>query len=187
MTDVGFPVEGDVDLVVGGWAWTRWLRFENFVCPNERIWTLGGRTPGTPPRPANGLISMNVHSYKTRVLWQESFSRVKFRYSIIHIFLKFFLPEETYLESQQPQQSNLLQNLTIAMIANSNITKTTITIIATSIEGARSRSKSLSANCHQGSRSSGHTGMYGVIPRPYKVCRFIWNENNISICIKIRY
>ena len=23
--------------------------FENFACRNERIWTLGGRAPGTPP------------------------------------------------------------------------------------------------------------------------------------------
>ena len=27
----------------------RRLRFENFVFQNERIWTLGGRAPGTPP------------------------------------------------------------------------------------------------------------------------------------------
>ena len=32
---------GGVDLVLGHWL-PRWLRFENFVCQNKRIWTLGG-------------------------------------------------------------------------------------------------------------------------------------------------
>ena len=35
----------------------RRLCFENFVCRNEKIWTLGGRTPGTPPRSANGIAT----------------------------------------------------------------------------------------------------------------------------------
>ena len=39
----------------------------------------------------------------------------------------------THLESQQPQQSNLLQNLTMTIMANRRITNTTITIMATSI------------------------------------------------------
>ena len=47
VADPGFPV-GGVDLV-GGRGLPRWLRFENFVCQNERIWTLRGRAPGTPP------------------------------------------------------------------------------------------------------------------------------------------
>ena len=34
VADPGFPV--------GGRGLPRWLRFENFVCQNERIWTLGG-------------------------------------------------------------------------------------------------------------------------------------------------
>ena len=33
----------------GGRGLPRQLRFANFVCQNERIWTLGGRAPGTPP------------------------------------------------------------------------------------------------------------------------------------------
>ena len=43
---------GGVDLV-GGHGLPRQLRFESFVCQNERIWTLGRRTPGTPPISAN--------------------------------------------------------------------------------------------------------------------------------------
>ena len=38
MADPGFPV-GGVDLVAGC-GLPRWLRFENFVSQNERIWTL---------------------------------------------------------------------------------------------------------------------------------------------------
>ena len=51
-----FP-QGGVDLV-GGRVLPRRLRFENFVCQNERIWTLGGgRAPGTPPsRSANAKV-----------------------------------------------------------------------------------------------------------------------------------
>ena len=43
VADLGFPV--------GGRGLLRRLRFENFVCQNERILTLGGggRAPGTPP------------------------------------------------------------------------------------------------------------------------------------------
>ena len=47
VADPGFPVEGGVDLV-GGRGLPRQLRFENFVCQNERIWTLRG-----DPRSAN--------------------------------------------------------------------------------------------------------------------------------------
>ena len=47
VADPGFPVGG-------GRGLPRWLRFENFVCQNERIWTLRGDAPGTPPsRSAN--------------------------------------------------------------------------------------------------------------------------------------
>ena len=49
---------GGIDLVGGRWL-PKWLRFKNFVCRNERIWTLGGgRAPGTPPRSANVLFSL---------------------------------------------------------------------------------------------------------------------------------
>ena len=48
MADPGFPVGGRRRL-------PRQLRFENFVCRNERIWILGGRAPGTPPRSANAV------------------------------------------------------------------------------------------------------------------------------------
>ena len=51
MVDPGFPV-GGMDLV-GGRELPRRLRFKNFICQNERTWTLGeGRAPGTPPRSA---------------------------------------------------------------------------------------------------------------------------------------
>ena len=44
-----FPV-ADPGFPVGGRGLPRQLHFENFVCQNERIWTLrGGRASGTPP------------------------------------------------------------------------------------------------------------------------------------------
>ena len=46
--DPGFPI--------GGRGLPKRLRFENFVCRNDRIWTLGGRAPGTPPRSANDYV-----------------------------------------------------------------------------------------------------------------------------------
>ena len=45
VADPGFPV--------GGRRPPGRLRFKNFVCRNERIWTLGGRAPNMPPRSAN--------------------------------------------------------------------------------------------------------------------------------------
>ena len=39
MADPGFPVGGRGPRGGGG-GLPRWLRFENFVCQNERIWTL---------------------------------------------------------------------------------------------------------------------------------------------------
>ena len=55
VADPGFPV-GGVDLV-GGRGLPRRLRFEKFVCQNERIWTLGrGRVLATPPGAANAHI-----------------------------------------------------------------------------------------------------------------------------------
>ena len=34
----------------GGRGPPKWLRFKNFACQNERIWTRrGGRAPGAPP------------------------------------------------------------------------------------------------------------------------------------------
>ena len=43
------PRKGGVDLV-RGCRLPRQLHFENFVCQNEIIWTLGGgRAPGMPP------------------------------------------------------------------------------------------------------------------------------------------
>ena len=53
VADPGFPV-GGVDLVEGH-RLPRQLRFENFVYQNERICTLGGRVPGTPPRSNNAV------------------------------------------------------------------------------------------------------------------------------------
>ena len=53
MADPGFPV-GGVDLVGGGCGLPRQLRFENFVCQNERIGTLrGGAHQAHPPRSTN--------------------------------------------------------------------------------------------------------------------------------------
>ena len=48
VADPGFPVGGGVDLGGGGRGLLRQLHFENFVCQNERFWTLGGggRAPG---------------------------------------------------------------------------------------------------------------------------------------------
>ena len=49
VADPGFPVGGGADLV-GGCQLTRQLRFEKFVCQNERIWTRRGpRAGGAPP------------------------------------------------------------------------------------------------------------------------------------------
>ena len=39
----------------GGRRLPRWLRFENFECRNERIWTLGGCAGHAPSRSANEL------------------------------------------------------------------------------------------------------------------------------------
>ena len=45
--DPGFPIGGAN--LVGGRQLPRRLRFEKFVCQNERIWTLrGARAGGTP-------------------------------------------------------------------------------------------------------------------------------------------
>ena len=53
VADPGFPVGGRGPRR-GGRGPPRWLRFENFACQNERIWTpWGGGAPGAPPRSAN--------------------------------------------------------------------------------------------------------------------------------------
>ena len=41
VADLGFPVGGRGPRRGGG-GLPRWLRFENFLCQNERIWALGG-------------------------------------------------------------------------------------------------------------------------------------------------
>ena len=42
---------------MGGRGPPKWLRFENFACQNERIWTRrGGARRARPPRSANGVI-----------------------------------------------------------------------------------------------------------------------------------
>ena len=44
----------DPGFLVGGRGLPRWLRFENFVCQSERIWTLRGACAGHgPSRSAN--------------------------------------------------------------------------------------------------------------------------------------
>ena len=48
----------------GGHGLPRRLCFEHFVCRNERIWTLRGRAPDTPPRSANGcMFASEEHVY----------------------------------------------------------------------------------------------------------------------------
>ena len=61
VADPGFPV--------GGRGLPRRLRFENFVCRNERIWTLRGRAPGTPPRSANATHRPGEH---IKQAWEPS-------------------------------------------------------------------------------------------------------------------
>ena len=58
VADPGFPVGGHGPRR-GGHGLPRQLHFENFVCQNERIWTLRGRAPGTPPLdpPMIGTVS----------------------------------------------------------------------------------------------------------------------------------
>ena len=48
VADPGFPVGGRGPRR-GGRGLPRRLRFENFVCQNERIWTLGGACAGHLP------------------------------------------------------------------------------------------------------------------------------------------
>ena len=55
MADPRFPI-GGVNLVGGGAPTPEQLHFKNFVCQNERMWTLRGKS-GTPPRSANGLVN----------------------------------------------------------------------------------------------------------------------------------
>ena len=57
VADPGFPVGGGRGPRTGDRGPPRWLRFKNFACQNERIWTRrGGRAPGAPPpRSANAL------------------------------------------------------------------------------------------------------------------------------------
>ena len=53
VADPGFPVGGRGPRRGGG-GLLRQLRFENFVCRNERIWTLRGACAGhAPSRSAN--------------------------------------------------------------------------------------------------------------------------------------
>ena len=72
--DLGFPVGGHGPRRRGRGS-PRRLPFKNFVCQNERIWTLGGHVPGTPPRSTNGCASgvpsmymrFKMAHYKTHV------------------------------------------------------------------------------------------------------------------------
>ena len=49
MADPGFPVGGGRGPRTGGRGPLRWLRFENFACQNERIWTRRGGARLAPP------------------------------------------------------------------------------------------------------------------------------------------
>ena len=60
VADPGFPVGGGVDLV-GGRGLPRWLRFEHFVCQNERIGTLRGACAGhAPSSSANAVNARSI-------------------------------------------------------------------------------------------------------------------------------
>ena len=52
------------DFPWGGRGLLRRLRFKNFVCRNERIWTLRGRAPGAPPRSANAGEILCISAYQ---------------------------------------------------------------------------------------------------------------------------
>ena len=61
VADPGFPVGGGVDLIRGAVDPPRQLRFKNFACQNERIWTRrggarAGRAPPLDP-PMSRLLS----------------------------------------------------------------------------------------------------------------------------------
>ena len=59
VADPGFPVGGVADLVGGGRQLPRRLRFEKFVCQNERIWTRRGeRASGAPPGSTTDLVKL---------------------------------------------------------------------------------------------------------------------------------
>ena len=55
VADPGFPVEGGREPHTEG-AWTPEAVTLDFVCRKERIWTLGGHVPGTPPRSTNAVV-----------------------------------------------------------------------------------------------------------------------------------
>ena len=57
VADPGFPV-GERGPRSGGCGLPRRLRFENFICQNERIGTLGGARRARPPRSANDFADM---------------------------------------------------------------------------------------------------------------------------------
>ena len=69
VADPGFPVGGRGPLT-GGRGLLRRLRFENFVCQNERIWTLGARggdvrrASANVDPPMNGKNDNGVKSYQ---------------------------------------------------------------------------------------------------------------------------
>ena len=69
VADPGFAVGGGANLVRGAMVadLRMWLDFEDFVCQNERIGTLGGggHAPDAPPLdpPMNGESSCNI-SYR---------------------------------------------------------------------------------------------------------------------------
>ena len=67
---------GGVDHV-GGRGPPRRLCFENFVCQNERIWTLGGRTPGNCQcRSANELHTFTEHNL-LELTYMSGFTKLK--------------------------------------------------------------------------------------------------------------
>ena len=81
----GGSCRGDVD-IVGGRGLPRRLRFENFVCQNERIWTLGGgAAPGTRPRSANVLVTQVMYAHTCTHTCTHVYRRKQFVQSpVIH-------------------------------------------------------------------------------------------------------
>ena len=66
VADPGFPRRGGRGPRRRECGLPRQLRFENFVCQNERIGTLRGCAPGAPPRSANGFCSFVYSRMKSR-------------------------------------------------------------------------------------------------------------------------
>ena len=66
VADPGFPVGGRGPRRRGR-GLPRWLHFENFVCQNERIWTLGGVCRARPLDPPMDMLIDNLEASNGRM------------------------------------------------------------------------------------------------------------------------